>query len=163
MVRHLHCWSHFTLIFTLPSSLCSVISPSLFNRLSFTDIAELPSGLSLVGWHLPQSIMLKNGHNALSEPLSGQSGFGGLLHASRLWQTFWTFPEGVLLLAVRHHWLMFSCGPGRTPAPVYTTDLQTVTPYLLFTQLIAFDLCLILLLLIYIVSSSTYFRRLLWL
>ena len=142
----------------LPSSLCSVISPSLFNRLFFTDIAELSSGLSLVGWHLPQSIVLKNVHNASSEPLSGQSGFEGLLHVSCLW----TSPEGVHLPAVRHRWFMFSCGPGQSPAPVYTTDLQPVTPCLLFTQLIVFDLCLILLLFVYIVLSSTYFRQSSW-
>lgn len=160
MVRHLHCRSHFTLIFTLPSSLRSVISASLFNRLSFTDIAELPSGLSLVGWHLPQSITLKNGHNALSEPLSGQSGFGGLLHVSGLWQSFWTFPEGVLLLAVRHCWLMFSCGPGRTPAPVLTQLIsrQSLPIFYLHSWLF-----LIYVWYFYCLFTLSYFRQWLWL
>lgn len=134
------------LLYFLPPSLCSIISPRLFNKLCFTDIAALSSGFS--GWHLPQSTVPKNGHNASSEPLSGQSGFGGLLHVSRLWQSFRTSPESVRLPAVRHCWLMFSCGPGQSPAPVYTTGLQPVTPYLLFTQLIVFYLCLILLLFI---------------
>jgi len=96
-------------------------------------------------------------------PYQDREGLGDYFMCPVFGSPFGHPSKSVHLPAVRHSWLMSSCGSGQTPAPVYTTDLQPVTPYLLFTQSIFFCLCLIVLLLIYIALSSAYYRLSLWL